>query len=251
MQHPLKESFTLQRVDIVGSTNDELKEAAADGAPSGTVLVATTQREGRGRHGNAWISPAGNLYMSLLLRLECDAQVATQLTFLSAIALADALPVDVSLKWPNDVLCDGKKLGGLLLEASSGPGGKADWVVIGLGLNIAHHPDADDVSYPATSLKAHGSSHSVDELLDRIFKAFQVRIDQWLKDGFSAIRDDWMARAAFLGETIRLNLGHREVQGTFEGINESGELLLSQPNGEPLTVSAGELFVGGSHAASH
>ncbi|HCS23784.1 MAG TPA: biotin--[acetyl-CoA-carboxylase] ligase [Rhodospirillaceae bacterium] len=145
-------------LETTGSTNDDAKERARAGAAEGTVVHALRQTAGRGRQGNHWMSEAGNLYMSMILRPNVSAADSGQLSFLAAVALAQTVQVllppgsDVALKWPNDVLIGGRKAAGILLEAesaaqSAGP----EWLVLGMGLNLMHAPEG------AVSLQSAGA----------------------------------------------------------------------------------------------
>lgn len=140
--------WRIRRLVTTSSTNDDAKRAAEAGEGEGLVVHALQQTAGRGRHGRTWHSPEGNLYCSALLR-PGDARLFGHYSFVAALALADTVrafvpQVNITLKWPNDVLVNGKKIGGILLEAGEG------WLVIGMGLNIRHYPD--NAMYPATSL---------------------------------------------------------------------------------------------------
>ena len=140
----LPQGYALIALDEAGSTNDEAKARAAAGAPDGTVVWARQQRAGRGRRGRDWVSPPGNLYVSVILRPACEARHVAQLSFVAALAVLDLvdgpLPGRARCKWPNDILVDGAKVAGILLESALEPGGRVDWVVLGIGVNLASHP---------------------------------------------------------------------------------------------------------------
>src|SRR5206468_1374206 len=147
----------LHRFDRIGSTNDEATALARAGAGSGTLVWAAEQNTGRGRRGRSWRSPPGNLYLSLVQRPECSPASAAQLGFVAALGLGDAiteLGLRPSYKWPNDVLVNRRKLAGILLESEMTAGGGLDFVVIGVGVNIAVAPEG--VEFPTTSLVAEG-----------------------------------------------------------------------------------------------
>ena len=152
--------YRLVAHERIASTSDEAKRLAAEGAPAGTLVWARVQTAGRGRQGRAWISPAGNFYASLILRPPVSVASAAQLGFVAALAVADAClafapEAALSLKWPNDVLLSGRKLAGLLLESQSHGDGALDWLVLGIGINLATYPV--EVEYPATALAATGA----------------------------------------------------------------------------------------------
>ena len=154
--------YRLVALDEIDSTNAEAQRRAAEGAPAGTLIRAVRQTAGRGRRGRAWQSPPGNLAFSLLLRPAMKAATAATLGFVAGLAVAEAidglLPAGRSsrLKWPNDLLVDGRKLAGILLEAAAGGSGPVDHLVVGVGVNIVAHPD--DLPYPATDLQACGGT---------------------------------------------------------------------------------------------
>src|SRR5436309_2331589 len=156
----LPEGFRLCRYEVVGSTNDEAKALARAGAADGTLVWAGEQSAGRGRRGRAWASPPGNLYLSLVLRPAAPPSRVAQLGFGAALGLGDALAALAGsalrprYKWPNDLLADGRKLAGILLESETSASDRVDFVVVGIGVNILSAPA--DVEFPATSLAAQG-----------------------------------------------------------------------------------------------
>src|SRR5258708_4173593 len=156
--------FLLHRYDTVGSTNDEARQLARDGAPGGTLVWAAAQSAGRGRRGHLWQSPPGNLYLSMVLRPEAPPANAPQLGFVAALALGDALDqlaapgLQLRYKWPNDLLAGGKKLAGILLESEMAAGGGLDFVILGIGVNLVSAPR--ELEYPAPSLAHQGASAS-------------------------------------------------------------------------------------------
>ncbi|MCY4190285.1 MAG: biotin--[acetyl-CoA-carboxylase] ligase, partial [Rhodospirillaceae bacterium] len=149
---------TVHRFTVVGSTNDEAKTLAVAGALHGTIVRSDSQTAGRGRHGRRWESSVGNLYLSYIFRPETRVRTAAQIGYIAAVSVAEIIEelavdvVQVTCKWPNDVLVDGKKVCGILAESSVSPGGTLDWIVIGIGINLTSHPH--DVRWPATNLQA-------------------------------------------------------------------------------------------------
>ncbi len=230
--------------EALGSTNAEALARARAGESGPLWITADTQTAGRGRRGSAWISAPGNLYATLLLTDPSPKETAPQLSFVAALAVHDAvaecaaqLGPMLSLKWPNDLLLGGKKLAGILIEGESEP---AFAVAIGIGVNCVHHPD--DTRYPATDLAAEGAIVAPRQILAALSAAMQRRLGQWRRgEGFSAIRTDWLKRAAGLGKQIQVRLPEEELNGLFEGLDEAGRLLLQGPAGR-ITVTAGEIF---------
>ena len=230
--------------ETLGSTNAEALARMRVGERGPLWISAARQEAGRGRRGNAWTSPPGNLYASLLLSEPSPRAVAPQLSFVAGLALHDAVaecapqvgPL-LKLKWPNDLLLGGAKVAGILIEGES-EGGFA--VVIGFGVNCASHPP--DTPYPATDLAMAGGSVTPPSLLSALAGAMQTRLTQWQAgQGFASIRADWLKRAAGLGQTIEVRLPDREFSGHFEGLDEAGRLLVRGATGV-TTVTAGEVF---------
>jgi BirA family biotin operon repressor/biotin-[acetyl-CoA-carboxylase] ligase len=246
----LPDRFTLRVLGRVASTNDELRRLAEEGAPDGLVVVAREQTRGRGRYGRSWASPPGNLYASVLLRPDCDLAATAQLSLVAGLALGDACArlgpkgLTIQLKWPNDVLINGAKTAGLLLENAIWPDGRAAWVIIGSGVNIVSCPA--DTPYPATSLTAEGFVPLAPlALLEAYLRALDAWLDKWRDLGFAAVRDTWRARSFGLGDQIRLRLEREELSGRFIDLTESGALLLEQAGGRRREIAAGEVFYPG------
>jgi BirA family biotin operon repressor/biotin-[acetyl-CoA-carboxylase] ligase len=237
--------------DTLGSTNAEALSLARGGEHGPLWVTAQRQTAGRGRRGNAWVSEPGNLYATLLLTESVPPGRAPELCFVAALALHDAvtslfpplagggMKERVKVKWPNDLLIDGRKLSGILIEAESTGGRGA--VAIGIGVNCAHHPD--DAARPATSLAACGVAVEPDALLRRLSAAMTNRLAEWDEGrGFAAIRAGWLARAAGLGGDIVVRLPDRELTGQFETLDPSGRLMLRLPGGAVEAITAGEVF---------
>jgi BirA family biotin operon repressor/biotin-[acetyl-CoA-carboxylase] ligase len=239
-------NFRLRHCAVTESTNDDVLVAAAAGEAEGLVLTADRQTDGRGRRGRSWTSPVGNLYASLLMRPR-DHAVAGLYCFVTSLALADALAgfVDqsrVQVKWPNDVLLDGAKIAGILLETAPTPDGLA--LVIGFGVNLTVHPE--QARYPTTALKALG--FEVERLnpldfLARVLTAFNHYHIMLHRDGFMPLREIWLARAVGLGEQITVRLPDSELDGKFTTIDANGCLLLEQQNGKLARIAAGDVFL--------
>jgi BirA family transcriptional regulator, biotin operon repressor / biotin---[acetyl-CoA-carboxylase] ligase len=237
--------FRLIAYETIGSTNDELKRFAHEGEGEGLVITAARQTAGRGRRGRSWTSPAGNLYASILLRPECRAAVAAQLGFVTALGVADAIgglapTVSLRCKWPNDLLANGKKVCGILLETEMVTGDQPDFVILGIGLNLASSPR--DTPYPATSLAEEGVPGITPQMTVTTFvRHFADRLAAWRQHGFAPIREAWLARAAGLGEPIQVRLERDTLHGRFVDLDNDGALLLDMPSGS-RRVAAGEVF---------
>ena len=246
----LPDGYRLIVLDSVDSTNEEARRLAASGAfdtAAGiTVIRAAEQTSGRARRGRGWESRPGNLYASLLLRPGCPAAEAPQLGFVAGVALHEAvrgmLPAQrrVACKWPNDLLVDGRKVAGMLLEGAGASGQKLDWLVIGVGVNVAHHPPATE--FPATDLAEAGCDGVTPErLLLAFLAAFDVWRARWRADGFAAVRRAWLAAAHGRGGPLTVRLDAVTYSGTFADLDADGALLLEQGDGM-RRVTAGDVF---------
>ena len=234
----LPDGWTLVALQSVGSTNDEAARLAEAGAREGTVVWAREQTGGRGRRGRSWASPVGNLYSSTILRPDCPAARAAELGFVAALAVADMVPASrqVRVKWPNDVMVDGGKVAGILPESSIGADGRAEHVVLGIGVNVRFAPEVPEMRYRGACLGG-----TVDSALERLTAALARRLAQWRRDGFAAIRTEWLAKAGPLGLEVDVKLGEELVRGRFAGMDGEGALLLDTPVG-PRRIVAGELL---------
>ena len=230
--------------DDIDSTNAEALRLARAGEFRPLWVVARTQQAGRGRRGRGWVSAAGNLHATLLLVDPAEAQLAPQLSFVAALALYDAvvrlapeLAPRLALKWPNDLLCDGIKLAGILIE---GEGARPLLVAVGIGVNCIGHPNLD---YPATDLRACGAAVSADDLFGALSEAMVRRLAQWDRGGgFAEVRADWLQRAALSGREVCVRLADRDINGRAEAIDAAGRLILRRADGETETIAAADVF---------
>ncbi len=242
----LPAGYRLHFHETIGSTNDEAKRLARLGAPEGTLVWATEQTAGRGRRGWRWASPPGNLYCSLLLRPGGAPGRAAQLGFVAALALGEALDrltgtaLALRFKWPNDLLANGSKLAGILLESETAPGGSIDFVAIGTGVNLVSGPHAAE--YPATSLAAEGlATLTPGPLLEVFVRRFDRWAARWREEGFAPVREAWLARATGVGKAILVRLERTTLAGRFVDLDENGALLLDGADGR-RRVAAGDVF---------
>ncbi|ODN72484.1 biotin--[acetyl-CoA-carboxylase] ligase [Methylobrevis pamukkalensis] len=244
----LPQGYRALRLETVGSTNAEALERAREGDPGPVWITARRQEGGRGRQGRRWTSEPGNLYASLLLTDPVEAARIGELPLVVAVAVHDAvaevlpppLRPRLAIKWPNDLLFDGAKITGILIEGTTVPAGRA--VVIGIGINCAHYPD--DAGYAATDLSRIGAPVTPDELFAILAEKMAARLAMWQTRGFAPLRDAWMARVVGIGTTIRVRLPREEHTGRFEALDAGGRLLLRRPDGRLETISAGDVFFG-------
>lgn len=239
--------FGLVAHETLLSTNAEALALALHKPTRGPLWVtARQQTAGRGRRGNTWVSPPGNLYATLLLSDPAPPGRAPELSFVAALAVHDAIcaiaPVlseKLSLKWPNDVLCRGAKVAGILIEGQNSDMGLA--VAVGIGINCKHHPA--QTSYPATDLAAAGADVDGVDLFAALSAGMLRRLQQWRRgEGFAKVRSDWLERAGGIGGAMRVRLPDRELFGQFEALDESGRLLLRLDDGIIERITAGEIF---------
>jgi BirA family biotin operon repressor/biotin-[acetyl-CoA-carboxylase] ligase len=213
---------------------------AQAGASEGLWLRAERQTIGRGRQGRVWDSPAGgNLYASTLVRLRSSDPEAATLALVAAVALEEAVATygpNPTLKWPNDLLIEGAKVSGILLERAG------DAVVIGMGVNLAHHPEGLD--RPVTSLAAHGAAPAPADFIETLAEGFARWLGVWRGQGLAPVRARWLERAHPTGTplTARLPDGSA-VDGLFDGLDGDGALVLRLADGGRRVIHAGDVFL--------
>lgn len=240
--------FRLERHAAVTSTNDLARAAAERGEPEGLWILADLQTAGRGRQGRSWRSPPGNFHGSLLLRPERPLADCASLSLVAALAVAEAIEalsggrVRPRVKWPNDVLVGRAKLAGILPEAIAGPDGSCAALVLGIGVDLAHHPA--DLDRPTTSLAALGETAATPgAFLAALEGPLGARLAAWRAGGFAALREAWLARAVGLGEPVRLEVGGSVRQGRLADLGPDGSILLEGPAGCLERFTAGELLL--------
>jgi BirA family biotin operon repressor/biotin-[acetyl-CoA-carboxylase] ligase len=261
----------IRTVAETGSTNADMLAAAKAGAVEGSWLRAERQSAGRGRLGRAWVSTAGNLYASTLVRVRATDPQAATLALVAGVAVEEAVAVclnlrhprldpgfrcldpsarrsgtpdevrgdgqsGLQLKWPNDLLLDGAKLAGILLERAN------DAVVIGIGANLAHHPDLPD--RPATSLAAHGIDVHPAAFLETLAETFARWRARWRGEGLAPIRTRWLERAHAVGTALTARLpDDTAIDGLFDGLDAGGALILRLAGGERRVIHAADVFL--------
>ncbi|HEV7266675.1 MAG TPA: biotin--[acetyl-CoA-carboxylase] ligase [Falsiroseomonas sp.] len=229
------------------STSDLLLRLAAAGEPDGLAVMARRQTSGRGRDGRSWQSPAGNLYVSLLLRPDASAAEASRWALLGAVALADALaaflpdPGTIRLKWPNDLLLGGAKLAGMLCEASARDG-RIEWVVLGLGANLAVAPAVEGRA--TTCIAAHAPAPDAEQAAVALVAA----VERWRRlvaaEGLGPLLEAWQRGGPSPGARLTLRTTAGETTGLYRGLDRDGALLLETAGGV-RRFATGELAAGG------
>jgi BirA family biotin operon repressor/biotin-[acetyl-CoA-carboxylase] ligase len=231
----------------VGSTNDEALEMGRTARDRAFWVTAVSQSRGKARRGRSWVSDPGNLYASLLLIDPAPAADVGTLPLAAALAVYRALEPflagtshELSIKWPNDVLVDGAKINGILLEREQYDDGRTA-VVIGCGINCAHHPET--VLYPTTSLAACGLSATAEDVFAALAAEMVAVLQSWDRGrGFAAIREAWKRAAHGLGSGVTVNLADGPRRGIFEDVDADGYLLLLGEDGRRMRISSGDLF---------
>lgn len=234
--------------DTLDSTNSEARRRAERGEVGPRWIMALEQTAGRGRRGRAWESHGGDLCATLLMATSRQASDAARVAFVAALAVWDLLaafapPDRIRIKWPNDVLIDGRKAAGVLVESGAAPEGL--WLAVGFGVNLAG--DVAGAEPPRARL-ADALRADVPECpgpqtaLDRLARAFDRRLQAWDHQGFDAILQDWTERAAGLGGPCVARLGAETLHGVACGLEPDGALRLKLANGELRRIAAGDVF---------
>ncbi|XID94346.1 biotin--[acetyl-CoA-carboxylase] ligase [Paenibacillaceae bacterium WGS1546] len=239
----------LHLLDVATSTQDELKKLAEEGAEEGTLVIAESQTNGRGRMGRSWVSPGGKgVWMSLLLRPPIPLQLTPQLTLLAAVALSRAIArqmpeLQIGIKWPNDLLVEGKKISGILLE-SAAEDERLKYVIAGLAISANLDPDdfPPEVREKAVSLKT-ASGRPVDraELVVAALAEFERLYELYLEQGFAPIRSLWEARSVTLGVRTELRTPQETIVGVPRSLDETGGLRVELSDGSVRTIYSGEV----------
>ena len=235
----LPDGYFLQTFDDLDGTNAEALRA---GCPPGLVVVANRQTAGRGRGDRLWQSPPGNLYATVCVG-DIEPLVAGQLSFVAGLAVLDAVSelasgVGFSLKWPNDVMANGRKVSGILIEA-----GDAGGYAVGIGINLTTSPPDAEVRHPATSIaETAGIAPPPAEAVSSLCRHFDAWYRRWRADGFEPLRAVWLASAHGIGDTIAASTGDRRLEGRFEGLDANGSLILVDGRGTRHSIAAGDVF---------
>ncbi|MBA4091900.1 MAG: biotin--[acetyl-CoA-carboxylase] ligase [Sphingobium sp.] len=231
----------LRFVEETGSTNADMLALAGQGAADGIWLRAGRQTGGRGRMGRAWESPDGNLYCSTLVRLQPNDPLPHTLALVAANAVhALVAPLchgQARIKWPNDILVDGAKIAGILLERAG------DAIVVGIGINVTDHPEGLD--RPVTSLTAQGAANvQAHALLDRLVQLFSHWLSIWRAQGIDPIRTHWLLNAHPTGTAMRVvQPDGAAIEGTFDTLDRHGMLILRLANGQSHAIHAGDIIL--------
>jgi len=237
----MKDTAAITIVDSATSSSDLAWAAAAQGALSGTAYLVREQTAGRGRRGAGWSSHQGGMYFSLLLRPAIDKRHWFGLSFVAALAMRAELAaclgnVPVQVKWPNDIIADGGKICGILLEARN------DAVVIGTGANIAPVAPLPGSKHFSTSLQTLGGEQvTPEELADRYTAGLLSRVSKYESEGFEPVRLEWLSHCAHIDSMMRVSLANMQVEGHFDGLGADGALQLRRADGSRQEVTTGDV----------
>ncbi|MEQ1611260.1 MAG: biotin--[acetyl-CoA-carboxylase] ligase [Hyphomicrobiaceae bacterium] len=238
------------KLDEVDSTNAECLRRASGGERGPLWITAERQTAGRGRSGRAWTQAGGNLAASFLFTPDCPITALHQLSLLTGVAAHEAIEVagvgtvpGLRLKWPNDILVERAKAGGILVETTTW-GGTAV-AVAGIGINIAHAPEIDGRA--VARLGEHASGITPDAMLAALDAGMHRWLGVWQGGaGFGAVRDAWLARSGPVGEALAVNAGAERIEGSFHGIDDGGALLLRDGYGRLRRLTFGDVCLAGA-----
>jgi len=244
--------------DSLDSTNAALKrivELEGD-VHEGLMVWAATQTAGRGRANRAWVSPRGNVYVSILVAAPDDLSHAPEVGFVAAVAVRESIldlprhnapPPKISCKWPNDVLIESHKVSGILPEMVSDDSNR-NWIVVGIGINL-NAVELDPAAYPPTALALHNIDTTPAHMLTVLTRALFKWLARWREGGFDVIRKEWMDCGPEIGAVVAVGLPEGAVSGGFLGLDEDGALLIDTRKGKRRIMAGDVLFGDGSHAS--
>ncbi len=243
----------IEYLDATDSTNTVARQRAAEGALEGTAVIAEAQTRGRGRLGRTWASPPGrNLYLSIVLRPPIAVAEAAQLALVAGLAVVEAVSDWVphaAIKWPNDVVIDGRKVAGILTEMEADDD-RVRFVILGIGVNLNAAPEdfPDELRDKATALCAATGQH-IDRtaFAERMLSCIEKRYVSFLATGFAALRPLWEARSCLTGRSVEIDGAGQRCAGVVAGIGDDGALILRDAGGHETRVVAGDVTVVGGY----
>ncbi len=243
------EGWSVISMGTVDSTNTVAMALGDMDAPHGTVVVADRQTKGRGRLGREWVSPAGNIYMSILLRPTVAPPHAALLTVTAAVACARALRettgLQVEIKWPNDLMASGRKLGGILTEMKS-RGPKILFAVVGIGINLNSEglDCSPELRTASTSLQREtGREIRKTDLISRILRETELWYEELMQRGGGRILEEWKRLSSTLGRNVRITVADETLEGVAETLDAEGRLIVRLPSGVRKVVSSGDVVL--------
>ena len=224
-------NWEIIKLSCVDSTNDEAKKCCYRIQEDKFAIIADKQNNGRGRRGRSWVGLEGNLFCSL--GIKCPLEKSGELVFVTSLALVNTI---LKIKWPNDVLLNGAKISGILLEAGSN-----EVMIVGIGVNIVAKPETNIANYPIGCLADMGIKTDKVSFLNRLLENFDTKENLWKSNGFAAIKQQWLKFVKGLGEKIVIQQEKNNKEGIFVGIDDCGALLL-KANDKIEKIYAGDIF---------
>lgn len=224
-------NWSIEVLDSVSSTQEYIK-SNIDALSEGACVQALRQENGHGRHGRVWQSPKGNLYISFLLKPECESHRFGQVAMLAGLAVVHTLKpyTEVTLKWPNDVLIDGRKICGILIEVVDG------FLIVGVGINVMHAPIEGAACLVQYDL-------NVNDLRDSFLEQFATLYHHWQGGAFDIIRKEWHAQSFGMGAPMSVKIAEHKISGTYQGLDKAGHLLLLCDTSKDIkTITSGDVF---------
>ena len=231
------------------STNTWARELAESGAAEGEIVIAESQTQGRGRLGRRWESPPlSNLYLSIVLRPGLPPKHAPQITLAAAVALVETvgsfLPRPPVIKWPNDILVDGKKLAGILTEAACDTE-RVKYVILGIGLNVNYRAEAmPETLYRRATSMADGAGENLsrETVLVRLIHDLDRCYGELEESGFAALRPRWEVHFGLRGRRVKVELGDQTIIGRAQGIDHEGALIVETDDEQRRSIIAGDVI---------
>jgi len=237
----------IHHYDVVSSTNDKAYELAEQGSPEGTLVIAEKQTQGKGRLGRKWASPASEgIYMSVILRPEMEMDKVPTITLITANAVIKAINrgceiEDIGVKWPNDILCGGKKVCGILTEIKAQPD-KIDFLVLGIGINV--NASREDLPPEGTSLKLiMGRKVDRRDLLEQLLKEVEDGYFSLERNGFSSARDECRSRSLIIGCQVKVVQHDKSIEGMAADIDSDGALVIRTESGKQQRIFSGDIVI--------
>jgi BirA family biotin operon repressor/biotin-[acetyl-CoA-carboxylase] ligase len=236
----LPEGFKLHHYSSVSSTNDIIENLLQEQhSESGLVVLADEQTAGKGRKGRKWISQKGNLFMSIALLKQTNLP-DHQLVFLAGVAVLDVLRVygdkaKFHLKWPNDILYNRVKCGGILCKTLRASG--HEFYIIGLGLNLTKKPILEDRDTTAIQ-----STLTFEQYAEKIIASIYLHYCDWIRLGFTRIKNDWIHYSVHSGQKVRIAVSNDIIEGNFKTITDTGELVLHVAELNEIAISNGDIM---------
>ena len=243
--------YTIHRYDSIDSTSSEALRMVEKGAPEGTVVISQTQTAGRGRRGRTWSStPNAGLYLSLILHPHKPLDQLWQMAFIAALATAESIikvsDLPARIKWPNDILINGRKIVGILVETKPIPGKSTSAVILGIGVNVNTADFPQEIREKASSMFLERGTDQPFDVFDvesELLSSLNSRYTEYLQTGFSSILDGWRALDCTSGRVVTVSTPGGIITGKAEGVDDIGDLLVRKDDGSLAKLVSGEVLL--------